>query len=815
VSHLTCPRRALASRRSRRRRHDRRAVASVLAMMFLVLFGSLAAAMAVVAHSNMRTADSGLKVNRAMSAAETGLVFAQRTLARDSARFVVTKGVVDADFGEKLWMGTYSNGSGSDGTVTILDPDGYTEATTPTGIIDAVANAHSAEQHSLYIPGDVIEPTIDTTFGILHVPPIALTTSGADGPFFRLRYELLSDVPMVRVTSEGVDGDVTRTLQMDIRLSKKIEFAVLSPNRIMIGKNVRVEGPLGSRYGLVPGELDPDNGDPLVLRSDFYYLDTPGLDAKLDTFFNMVSDFDVDGDGRLRPEHPQESLGLTTAFLVDVNGDEYVDDFDLFLGHYDVNGDGMVVYSAALAAAAGHGALGEEFADVDNQLARLIDEAVQDRDGDGEFTASDTLLGYRDGVLDVNDLYAKVHGRVGFSIDRASWEAAHGSSYQTVVHGPVRMEIDEAPVTFQMSDEEMLEITTAMFDDSQTWYAGQGTGDFNAQAVAQDGVGTAEIVPVDAATPWESVPFEAPGAYDYYQRTAYRNMTFTNVLIPMGTNALFENCIFVGVTFIETTVDCDHHDWNYAGAVEPVEDPVTGDITYELRFPDVPSPEDIAAGDIVADTRTISNNLRFDNCTVLGSLSGSKPNEYAHWRNKVQFTGNTRFYIDPMDPDLLTQADAAALQSLLNALPSANRDEMAKSSILMPGWSIDVGNFTNQQDVDPTLTPKVKLKGTIIAGILDVRGTADVFGTLLMTFRPTLGQGPLYYGGLPDVFNTTIGYFDESAGGMEGGALADIIAQGFGEITLRYDRDTKLPDGIPWPVRMDPEPGTYVEGGAP
>ena len=78
----------------------------------------------------------------------------------------------------------------------------------------------------------------------------------------------------MRVTSQGVDGDITRTLQMDFRIDKKIEFAVLSPNRIMIGKNVLVEGPLGTRYGVGrTSELDTENGDPLVMRSDFYYLD--------------------------------------------------------------------------------------------------------------------------------------------------------------------------------------------------------------------------------------------------------------------------------------------------------------------------------------------------------------------------------------------------------------------------------------------------------------------------------------------------------------------------------------------------------------
>ena len=67
------------------RRFRRRAgVASVLAMMFLVIFGALAATMAVVAQGNMRTAHSSLQVSRSLSAAESGLVFATRRLDREA-----------------------------------------------------------------------------------------------------------------------------------------------------------------------------------------------------------------------------------------------------------------------------------------------------------------------------------------------------------------------------------------------------------------------------------------------------------------------------------------------------------------------------------------------------------------------------------------------------------------------------------------------------------------------------------------------------------------------------------------------------------
>ncbi len=792
----------------------RRGVSSVLAMMFMVIFSSLAAVMAVVAQGNLRTADSAMKVSRAMSAAETGLVFAGGRLASESSRFVVEKGVIDGDFGQALWLGGPYDPA--DGAVDVLPPVGYTESPPASGVVEAVRNAHLADVHWLIIDpvGDPGLPFIDG-FGTLRVRPIALTTDGLGnpdplGPYFRLKYELVANAPVVRVTAQGVDGNITRTIQMDFRIDKKIEYAILSPNRIMIGKNVRVEGPLGSRYGVVAGELDAANGDPLVMRSDFYYLD-PALTTTLDLFYSRVADFDVDGDARLRPDHPVESLGLAGApGLVDYDGDEYVDDFDLFMDFYDANGDGMVDIAI-------------EFTGIDDQLARLIDEAYPDRDGDGEQTASDGLLGYNDGILDGNDLYAKVHGRLMFAVAQTDWDTANGASYQTVVQGPGRVELDEAPVSFEVSDQELREITTDMFSDTQTWFDAEAMPTFQAQVDAQDGIGGAEYVgpghlDYDNDLTWEDVPYgagDAGGApYDYYRREIYRNMTFTDVRIPITNNGLFENCTFVGVTYIETEPDCSHINWNYAGALQRVEDPPgSGTYVYELKFPGLQA--ELTDGTPVPDTRLLSNNVRFNNCTFLGSIAGIRPDEYTHWRNKVQITGETRFYIDPEDPDLLQEIadghpDALGWQATIEGMDAADIEELSKSSLLMIGWSVDVGNFANE------LATKVKLKGTIVAGILDVRGTADVFGTLLMTYRPVSGEGPLFYGGLPDAFNSTIGYFGPSDGDGEGVDRDpnDPTFDGFGEITLRYDPNAMLPDGIPWPIQINSEPLTYVEGGS-
>ena len=737
----------------------------------------------------------------ATRAADAGLLFAAQTLAREAARFVITKGEVDASYARDIWLGTYDP---ADGDVAILPAQAYDGDRTVDSLVRALLDAHSHTRTPVPLPrpSDAALPEIDRN-GTLRVRPIPLDPDARNGPYFRLEYELLDQGPCVRVTSQGVDGDIARTVRADFRIDKRIEFAVISPSRIMIGKNVLVEGALGTRYGIVPGELDGADADPLMMRGDFYHLDQ-SLDSRLDVLYRQIVLYDVDGDNRLRPDHPVESQGLIgRPALVDYDGDKHVDDFDLFLAHYDRNGDARVVYDSEPT-----GGMTEEFRGIDDQLAHLIDEARPDRDGDGRITAADTALGYRDGVLDVLDSYAKVRGRLAFAVARDAWDDASDASYQTQVQGPVRPEHPhKAPVSFEVSTDELPEITTAMVDSSSTWFhkeaqTGVPFGTYDArsdtwsdQVAFQISVGGTYEPP--GPTTWEPIPYGSPGAYDYYQRQIFRNMTFENVRVPTGTNALFENCTFVGVAFIETEADCDHVNWNYAGALEPVIDPVTGLVTYEPRFPGL---EAELGGVPVPDTKLLSNNIRFHNCTFLGSVSGDRPNEYTHWRNRVNFTGATRFYLDPDDPDLREQADARDLLVFLNGMDPADRKQLVRSSIFLPGWSV---GLTNQHAVDPEDTPKAKLSGAIVAGIFEARGTLEISGTLLVTFRPVAEAGPLFYGGRTADFKTAIGYF-EPVQGDSGQGPGHHDFPGFGEIVLRHDPDASLPDGIPWRLCVQP-----------
>jgi len=786
---------------ARARTRYRRGVASVLAMMFLVIFGSLAAAMAVVAQGNLRTADSSLKVSRAQSAAESGLVFAQRRLARESQRFVVEKGVIDAGFASRLWNGTWSSG---DGEVEVLPAVGFEAPSSPDGLAAAIRDAHLVDTAAFAVSAEHADLPEIYEGGALVTLPMRLE-AGVNTLWFQLMYEPVAGTNRVRVTSLGVDGEIRRTLSIEFEITKRIEYAVISPNRVMIGKNVLVEGPLGTRYGTEDGELTAENGDPLVMRSDFRYL-SDELTEKIGVLAQAIASHDVDGDARLRPAHPVEGEGLSGTGFTDLDGNQFVDDFDLFLSEYDANGDGMVVWDETRAAAADIDQ-GAEFAGIDDQLARLIDLARPDRNGDGEVDARDVRLGYSDGVLSSYDLYAKVTGKLVFGVTEEEWQSAAGEDWRGIAQGPVRPTDATGPARFGASTDELRVVTTSDFAESAQWFSTNVTANFAAQASA--GASAGGTIVAAASAPYESVPYGSTAAYDYYRRPIYRNMVFRDVRIPKGANPLFENCRFEGTVYLETETGCTDINWNYTGALKQV-DLGGGNISYVPRFPGVNS---MLGSTTITDTRTISNSVRFHGCTFLGSIAGDTPAEFTHWRNKVQLTGATRFYSDPEDEDLDLQSDGAQLRAILESFGSTKLDRLQRSSIMLPGWSVDVGNFTNEVAADPDLTARVKLKGTIIAGVLDVRGTADVEGTLLMTYRPIGGQGALAYNGKPESFNTTLGYFGALDGDGEGALPGDAGFSGFGEIRLRYDPNAKLPDGIPWPVSIEPVADSYHEGG--
>lgn len=953
----------------------RRGVVSVVAMMFLILFGSLAAAMAITSRGNITTAASHQHVIRAMGAAETGLAVAAQRLQEATARFVVEKGMVDSGFGQRLWSGSFTS---SDGQVTVLAPVTYAgSAGSADGLAEALAEIHEHDSNTIVVNGiDQVKVEVNAGAdpGVYGPGPwvrtmaVGLKTQSGDAPSgtaFQIDYAPLADGTQVRAIVTGYDFDyanrgepVSRRIIQDFSLVKRVDAAVLSPSRIMIGKNVMVHGNLGAVFT----DVNQTYGDPLTMKSDFWGL-AGGLDTELTKLFNALAASDVDKDNRLRLAHPTEGpaipefMGYTGAAR-DVTGDGYVDEFDVFIMYYDANHDGKVVLSAAASAGTPAALLTPEFVSngqaIDDDLAILIDSCNPDRNRNGiasytdinlngrfdpgidtlvdaeevepstvpqalqsyivqtggnSYLYRDQVLGYRDGVIDRRDQYAKVSGKLVFRVTSSQWTTGQGN-YMTKLRGPVAPKEGQSPMQFGAATSELPDISANNFTNSQTALKAAADGDgesFEEQVAANlnisvsalatwtpannpTGATAAKYYPLlpDAnndALPdnwqtahYEKMPFNSPSYSDWYYRPVYENMVFHNVEIPKGNNGLFKNCQFIGVTYVRSDPDNGHINWTIYGKLKmdsgtgrPQPDPArfvyTGtsfptmlsstdrpvlmattpldkadipqdQVAFTIGYNNLPNPL-IINGKRVIDTKRHSNNIRFHSCLFVGSVVGDSPGFYTHARNKLQFTGGTRFV--QSHPQYPTNP-------LYNPDPD-DLDEIVKSSMMLPNYSVDIGNFNSPPTQD------VQLRGAIVAGVLDVRGNADIEGALLLTFKPVLGQVPLKDAmgqpvGNPALFNATLGYFGPADGDdesldpatlpvvngvkivgwdLDGDGLPDMpptqtptAAQiaagattvpfyGYGRISLRFDPRMALPDGILLPLQVDAVRSTYKE----
>ena len=936
----------------------RRGVAAVLAMMFLILFGSLAAAMAVASTGNVKTAATHLHVGRAQSAAETGLAIARARLQESAARFVVSRSNVDADFGESLWQGNL----GDLGTVTTLPPKtGRQDLGSPAGLAAALVQLYGADAGIVSSLG-IMTPTIGNALaGVdtsvyaaanwVYTPGVAVegSSNGDIDPAlaYQVTYAPLANGTDIRIISTGFDfgysragTPISRTISQDFRLRKGVKHAIVSSSRVMIGKNVLIKGDVGTRFTAVGF----NNADPLLTRSDFAGMDAT-LDAKLTDFFNSVTQYDVDGDNRLRVGHPTEGTAIPSSntdyngdgqpdnAFDDVTGDGYVDEFDIFIRHYDANGDGRVCLSPALTAGTPAAGGANEFVDgsgnmVDEDLAILMDSNNPDRNKNGiqgfqdansngywnngelmldidpaDGSARDQVLGYRDGYIDKRDQYAKVAGGLKFRATEAAWSAAQGD-VDPKLRGPVTPPNGTSPRSFGLSDTDLPSVDTSVFTASRTALQNAADGQaFSTQVASNLGVAVSQLAtydesrPADANAPWfqrldanddatslpanaataywEKMPFNSPSYSDIYFRPVYHNMTFKDVQIPAGNNGLFINCTFIGVTYVRTVAANTHVLWGeygrttlasnvptlvsprfiYTGTAYPSMLPSTaippqqpllmavtpldkGDVpstqTARPGYDALPEPL-VMAGRRVTDTKNISNNIRFHGCLFVGSIVSDVPTNFTQTRNKIQFTGPTSFL--QKHP---TQPDNAGLNP-----ESQDRAEIAKSSMMLANYSVDVGSFNSPP------AQNLNLSGAIIAGVLDARGNVSVDGSLMLTYAPVQGEGPMRDSagnpiGNPANFNTTLGYFGPDDGDSEalnplslpivggvrivgwdtnGDGMADVAHtqpqpansaavpfNGYGRITIRFNPGMTLPDGVMLPMQTVPVAGTYREG---
>ena len=200
-------------------------------------------------------------------------------------------------------------------------------------------------------------------------------------------------------------------------------------------------------------------------------------------------------------------------------------------------------------------------------------------------------------------------------------------------------------------------------------------------------------------------------------RHVYENQTFTNARLPDNRNALFRNCTFEEVLYI----DC------YKSA------------------------------------SSYYNNVRFEDCTFNGVIVTDTPQSLKWQYNALYFTGEANFN---------------------------NQSSIPEATILAPHFNVDLGNTNPQQSDNNVLT------GAIVGGIVDIRGNAQIYGTIISMCDTTAWSSG---------FVTNIGATLED-GGSETTELGDI-----GVISITPEEDMMLPSGITSPIIIKPNQDSYSE----
>jgi hypothetical protein len=207
----------------------------------------------------------------------------------------------------------------------------------------------------------------------------------------------------------------------------------------------------------------------------------------------------------------------------------------------------------------------------------------------------------------------------------------------------------------------------------------------------------------------------------YYSRTlnrhVYENITITNGMLDDNRNALFKNCTFEGVLYI----------------------------------------------DVNKSTSSKYNNVRFDDCTFNGPIVTDVPQQLKWKHNALYFTGSATF----------------------------QNSSLSEATVLAPHFNVNLGNANPIDGESNTLT------GAIIGGIVDVRGHADVYGTII-----SMADTSSYTSGYVTNIGATLG-----DGGSETTQIEDV-----GTLTITPDPDNLLPSGITTPVVISPaDSDSYVE----
>ena len=185
-------------------------VASVMAMMFLVLLTTLGLAMFYLSTLNTQAARSLADAAKARAAAESGMRWIAYRFAHMN-RPKTSTGQITASVAAGLWP----------------------------SITNAVSNDLATLTNSSERP-------VALSGGVLTTAPIAVDETQARFTVTMRQHPTYSgdslDARSIAIMTTGTCGLATRTISMDFTIDKKVKFAVIGKVEMQLGKNTLVEG---------------------------------------------------------------------------------------------------------------------------------------------------------------------------------------------------------------------------------------------------------------------------------------------------------------------------------------------------------------------------------------------------------------------------------------------------------------------------------------------------------------------------------------------------------------------------------------------
>ncbi len=731
-------------------------IAAVAAMACLVIIGTLATAVATLSQKHVRTSYNNNFAVQARSNAESGLRWMAWKFQKVKMP-TTTLGVIDHEAAKKLW---------------------------PEIMQNLMTDLASMKKDSLKAAPSIAGDTI-------HIGPV-IAGNGVEfeiiaGP----SPDYVDRAQVIQVKSIGRYRDITRAMTMNFLIQKSMRYSIISKVPVQLGKNTSVEGDV--YVAAAPTKANRDH-PPIFSISDFRYTKlttNDSLTTKVAAFQKFLGSSKngkpvyLGGNNRIPVADAalvaaMRSSSTQLANVTDVTQDGFIDEYDIFLMHMDRNANGEVTADEFMLSAS-----------EDPNLLYLIDRSLG-----RPFTANEKpRTGLGDSLLNWNDPYAKVRGIVKIWETRDELAARIkerniGGSIAEIMQGPIvspdgytnavqfgENNPDDPAVRLSANDFNMsafLDLAgpnagsqkrpSTIKPDTLVTFANtiikRGDANYTADSTLISKLTSASNVQVVAAdkdnkgkitklkTIKEPIPYGSSNPQAYVERPVFSNINFRNCIIERGTNALFVNCTFDGVTFVDGSSNLKSGDYNNGNS---------------LRFESCTFTGPIAQGDING-----------------GSNRGKAPPTFTHNNNKWEFTGDTVF--DSDKPSLDGTTDTPALKEIKQ-----------QATIMAPQTSIDIGSFTNPGEA------RLRLRGVVVAGCIDIRGVAEVDGSIIALDTRDAAD------------TVTLGYFGSDDSKTSAGGPGSEAGFRYGRIHIRYNPYRTLPDGINFAVSIMPDVSTWRE----